>query len=141
MRERDLVNVVSYQRRNWLHALQHFHPRLGLAGFRSLGLETINKRLQALALRLLLFGMFCIEQFACGALLLEQGIAAAVKRELAAIEMKDLIDRRLEQIAIMADHYERARIIRKMILKPQCAFEIKIIGWLVQQEQVGSGKK
>ena len=36
---------------------------------------------------------------------------------------------------------DRARIVRKMIFQPQRAFEVEIIGRLIQQQQIGSGKE
>ena len=41
----------------------------------------------------------------------------------------------------MADHDHGARIIRQMILEPQRAFEIEIVGGLVQQQKVGRRKQ
>ena len=64
-----------------------------------------------------------------------------IERELALVEMQDLVDRGLQQVAIMADHDHRARIVREMILKPQRAFEIEIVGRLVEQQQIGRRKQ
>ncbi len=41
----------------------------------------------------------------------------------------------------MADHDHGARIIGQMVLKPQRAFEVEIVGRLVQQQQVGRRKQ
>ena len=63
------------------------------------------------------------------------------KRQLGAIQMQDLVDRGVKQVAVMADDDHRPRIIRQMILEPQCAFEIEIVGGLVQQQQIGRRKQ
>jgi hypothetical protein len=55
--------------------------------------------------------------------------------------MQDLVDRGVEQIAVMADDDHGARIVRQMVLQPQRAFEIEIVGGLVQQQQVGLGEQ
>src|SRR3569623_617002 len=55
--------------------------------------------------------------------------------------MQDLIDRGVEQIAVMADADDRARIVREMVLEPERAFEIEIVGRLVEQQQLGSGEQ
>ena len=50
--------------------------------------------------------------------------------------MQDLVDRGIEQVAVMADDDHRARIVRQMVFQPQRAFEIEIVGRLVQQQQI-----
>ena len=55
--------------------------------------------------------------------------------------MQDLVDRAFQQVAVVADHDHRARVIRKMILEPQRAFQIEIVGRLVQQQKVRRGKQ
>src|SRR6266404_3401835 len=55
--------------------------------------------------------------------------------------MEDLVYRGIEQIAVMADDDHRARIVREMVFKPQRAFEIEIVGRLVQQQEIGSPKQ
>ena len=112
-----------------------------LAGLRGLGLEAVDKGLQPLALVGLALGVLGIEHFARRALFLERRIGALVERQLAAIEMQDLVDGGVEQVAIMADDDHGARIVRQMIFQPQRAFEIEIVGGLVQQQQVGRRKQ
>ena len=75
--------------------------------------------------------MLGVQHLARGALFLERGIAALVERQLAAIEVQDLVDRGVEQIAVVADHDDGARIVGQMVFQPQRAFEIEIIGRLV----------
>src|SRR3954452_5287616 len=41
----------------------------------------------------------------------------------------------------MANDDHGARIVRQMIFKPQRAFQVEIIGRLVQQQKVGSGEQ
>ena len=55
--------------------------------------------------------------------------------------MQDGIDRAVEQIAVVADDDQGARIAREMILEPERAFEIEIVGRLVEQEQIGLGEQ
>ena len=136
-REDDLAHILRHQRGDRLHPFQHFDARLGLAGLRGLGLEAVDEGLQALAFVGLALGVLGIEHFARGALLFERGIGPLVERQLAAIEMQDLVDRGVEQVAIVADDDHGARIVRQMILEPQRAFEVEIVGRLVQQQQIG----
>ena len=120
---------------------QHLHARLRLARLGGLGLEAVDEGLQALALVVLLLGVLGVEHLARGALLLERRVAAAVERQLAALEMQDLVDRGVEQVAVMADDDHGARIVRQMVLQPQRAFEIEIVGRLVEQQQIGRGEQ
>ena len=55
--------------------------------------------------------------------------------------MDDRVDRGVEKIAIVADHDDGARIAREIALEPERAFEVEIVGRLVEQEQVGLGEE
>ena len=57
--------------------------------------------------------------------------------QLAAVEMQDLVDRGVEQVAVMRDDDDGARVVGEMVLEPQRAFEIEIVGRLIQQQEVG----
>ena len=85
--------------------------------------------------------MLGVEHLAGGALLLERRVGALVERQLGAIEVQDLVDRGVEQVTVMADDDHRARIVRQMILEPQRAFEVEVVGGLVQQQKVGRRKQ
>src|SRR5262249_13118331 len=120
---------------------EQLEPRLGLTRLRRLGAETIDERHDAAPLRLALLGELGIERLALFALALESGITAAVEGEPAAVEVKDAVDGAVEQIAIVADDHDGARIAREVILQPHRALEIEIVGRLVEQQQVGLGKQ
>ena len=85
--------------------------------------------------------MLGIEHFARGSLFFEGRIAAAVKRELAAVQMQDLVYRGVQQITVVADDNHGARIIGQVVLEPERSFEIEIVGRLIQQQKVGSRKQ
>src|SRR4029453_16468798 len=55
--------------------------------------------------------------------------------------MENLVHRSIEKIAVMAYDDHRARIVREMVFKPERAFEIEIVGRLVQQQEIGSRKQ
>ena len=71
-----------------------------------------------------------------GAQFLKSIISAAPEFELSLIKMQDLIDRLVQEIAIMADDDERVRIACEIIHQPERAFEIEVIRWLVEQEKI-----
>src|SRR5262245_6955374 len=90
---------------------------------------------------LLLLGQLGRELEALAALALETRVAAAIEGKLAGIEMQDPVDRIVEQIAIVTHDDQRARITRKVRLKPQRPFKIEVIGGLVEQQQIGLREK
>ena len=108
-----------------------------LAGLGGLGLEAIDKGLQPLAFVGLALGVLGVQHLARGALLLEGGVSALVERQFAAIEVQDLVDGGVEQVAVMADHDHGARIVGQMVFQPQRAFEVEVVGGLVEQQKVG----
>ena len=55
--------------------------------------------------------------------------------------MQDRVDRVVEQVAVMADDEHGVRIAREVVLQPQRAFEVEIVGRLVEQQQVGLGEQ
>ena len=108
-----------------------------LARLACLGTKTVDERLQMLALDLLLLDHFLVEQHALAPLAFEGGITAAIKFQLAAFERQDMPDSAVEQIPVMTDDDQCCRIASQMILQPECAFEIEIVGRLIKQQQVG----
>ena len=76
-----------------------------------------------------------------GARLDEGVVVAGIERELAVFEMQDEFGGRVQQVAVMADDQNRAAIALEIILQPQHAFEIEIVGRLVEQQQIGRGEQ
>ena len=62
-------------------------------------------------------------------------------RELALIEMQDGIDRLIQQVAVMAHQQNGVRIIADVALEPDRAFEIEIVGGLVEQQHIRRAKQ
>ena len=89
-----------------------------------------------LALLLLLLPGLGGEQPAPPPLLLEGAVIALVERQLAALEMQNMRGHVVEQIAVMADDDDARRIAREIVDEPERAFEIEIIGRLVEQQQI-----
>ena len=86
---------------------------------------------------------FCFDSTACcsRALALEARVIAAPERKLGIIEMQNVVGDGIEQVAVMADDEDRRRIAGEIIDQPERAFEIEIIGRLVEQQQVGRRKQ
>ena len=111
-------------------------PRLG-----RLGAEAVDEGLHVLALRILLLDHLLVEQQPLAPLPLELRIAAAIERELARLQRQNVPDRVVEQVAVVADDDHGLRIAGEVVLQPQRAFEVEIVGRLVEQQQIGLGKQ
>ncbi len=55
--------------------------------------------------------------------------------------MQDAVDRIVKEIAVVADNKHRVGISGDEVLEPQRAFEIEIIGRLVEKQNVGRSKQ
>ena len=94
-----------------------------------------------LARRFLLDAAFLLQLALLGKLALELVVAAAPEGQLLLVEMHDRVDRAVQQVAVVRDQKHRMRIFRDIVLKPQRAFEVEIVGRLVEQQQVGLRKE
>ncbi len=82
--------------------------------------------------RLLALLRLLVEHQAFAADAVELAEAAAVERELALVEVQDEVDRRVEQVAVVARDQHGVWIVPEIILHPQRAFEIEEVGGLVE---------
>ncbi len=89
-----------------------------------------------LALGHLLLPLLLLQGLPLAILPLEGIVAAAPERELPVDEMDDRADRGVQEIAVMADHNDGMRIAREIALEPKRAFEVEVVGRLVEKEQV-----
>ncbi|MCY1514172.1 hypothetical protein D9M68_487010 [compost metagenome] len=72
-----------------------------------------------------------------GALALERRIVARITLELAFVDVDDDVHYAIQEIAVVGDHDERARIALEPVFEPDNGIEVQVIGGLVQQQQVG----
>ncbi len=68
-------------------------------------------------------------------------VAAGIEIELALAQMQDGVDRIVEQLAVVADDQGGIRIFLQPRFEPQRAFEIEIVGRLVEQQKLGLGEQ
>ena len=124
-----------------LHLLERLDARLGLARLGRLGAEAVDEGLQVFAGRLLLDAALLLQLGLLGALALELVVAAAPEGQLLLVEMDDGVDGAVEQVAVMRDQEHGVRVFRDVGFEPQRAFEVEIVGRLVEQQQIGFGKQ
>ena len=55
--------------------------------------------------------------------------------------MQDVVDAGVEQLAVVADDQHGVRIAPEIVVEPEGAFEIEVVGRLVEEQQVGLGEQ
>ena len=120
-----------------LHLGEPLDARLGLGRLRSLGLEAGDEGLEPLALFVLGLGGLEVERELLAAHAVERVVIALPDVQLAVLEVEDVIDRGVQQVAVMADDEGRALVFGEVVLKPEGAFEVEVVGGLVEEEEVG----
>ncbi len=137
----DRLNVVLDHRGDRSHPLQRLDPGLRLLGLGGLRLEPVDKALQVLAGRVVLGLGLHLQLVVLGLLAFELVVAAAIEGKLLLVEMDDRIDGVVEHVAVVADDDDRVRITPHIILQPERAFEVEIVGRFVEQQQIGFGEE
>ena len=112
-------------------------PALHLGGMRGARLEPLDEldllgqhRLLAFELRLLLL----LVQLA---LLGVELVIAGIGVERAAVDLDDLVDDAVHELAVVAGHQQRAIVALEKLFEPDQAFEIEMVAWLVEQHRIG----
>ena len=125
------------RRTQLFHALQRLDPALRLAGLGRLSLEAGNVLFHVRALRLLLFvGLLLLGQ-AFGASAFEGRVAAAIQVQLALLDMGNMVNHGVEKITVVGDQQQGARVALQPAFEPENRVQIQVVGWLVEQQQVG----
>ncbi len=111
--------------------------RLRLRRLAGLGAEPVDELLQMRALGVLLGPRRRQQPGLFRAALLEVVVAAGIKFELAFAQMQNGVDRIVEKLAVVADDQRGMRIFLQPRFEPERAFEVEIVGRLVEQQQIG----
>ena len=61
---------------------------------------------------------------------------AAITNEFRVRDLHDAADKLIQKFAIVRDHDNRARIGPQIFLKPLQRFEIEMVGWFVEQQEI-----
>jgi hypothetical protein len=97
--------------------------------------------LQVLDLALLLRERRLLQREVRGALALERRVVAGVGLELVAVDVNDRLRDRVEEVAVVRDQEQRARVALEPVLEPQHRVEVEVVGRLVEQQQVGARRE
>ncbi len=128
--------LVRHRRLDFFHALDLLELALGLGGLGVLGPKPLDKfhHVRDFAL-LVLVGR---RQLRLRRLALRQVILiiAAVADQFAVANLQNMRDKLVEEIAVVRNHQNRARISPQIFLEPLQRFQVEMIGRLVQHQQV-----
>ena len=129
--------LAALRRLDALDLVELLDPALHLRGVRGARLEALDEldflgqhRLLALELGLLLL---LVQR----ALLLVEFVIAGIGRQRAAVDLDDLVDDAVDELAVVRGHQQRALVALQELLQPDQAFEIEMVARLVQQHHVG----
>ena len=135
--ELELHGLATPGRFHPFDLVQLLHPALDLGRVRRPRLEALDElhllgehRLLALELRLAL-------PLAQRPLLLVEIEVARIGGERPAVDLHDLADDAVHELAVMRRHQQRAVVLLEEILQPDQAFEVEMVGGLVEQHAVG----
>ena len=148
-RRAQLVGIgkVEGQRRvvrhlgDGLHLGQHLGTALCLLGGRGAGRVARDIVLQLGALRVLIRLGGGELRHPLGPLALERVVTARIERHLAALEVQDMVDDIVQEVALVADQQDRRAIGFEEILQPHHRFEVEVVRGFVEQQHVGRGEE
>ena len=121
-----------------LHPFQRLDSTLRLPGFGGLGPEAGDEAFQMGNFPLLLVIRRLLQGQSGGALCLEIGITAGVESDTLLINMGNMVNHAVEDIAVVGDEQQGAGISAQPLFQPQHRVEIKMVGRFIQQQQIGA---
>ena len=137
LREGEVNGLLFLRQFDALDLLQFLDPALHLLGLGRLVAEAVDEDFQLLdAIALVAIGGFELLQ-ALGLRVQIFFVVAAVKVNPLVPDLDDLVDGHVEKIAVVRDQHKSVGIVAEIFLQPVAGFEIKMVGGLVQQQQVG----
>ena len=141
LREGELGPRLVFRRADRLHLLQHLDARLRLFRLAGLCLEAVDEALQVRPAQILLLRRCRLHRPLRRPLPGELIVGAGIVGERAVLQMQDRADGAVEQPPVVADDDHRMRIPHQVILQPERAFQVQIVGRLVEQQVVGRGEQ
>ena len=128
--------LLFFRQLDALDLFQFLDPALHLLGLGGLIAEAVDEDFQLLdALALVAIGGFELLQALClGVQIL--CVIAVIKMNTLVPDLDNLVDGHVEKIAVVRDQHKGIGIVAEIFLQPVAGFEIKMVGRLVQQQQV-----
>ena len=63
-------------------------------------------------------------------------VGACVIGQVLAIEVQNTRDRAVQKLAVVADDQNRMRIAGQIVLEPERTFEVQVVGWFVEEQEI-----
>ena len=120
-----------------LDLLERLHAALDLPGLGGVGREAVDEPLLLGEHRLLPRVRGLAVGLADGALALVEVVVARVHRDLAAVDLGDLRDDAVHEVAVVAGHQQRRGLRLEERLEPDDRLDVQVVGRLVHQQDVG----
>ena len=136
LRKRKSGNAVGNDGVDDVHLLDSFQAALRLARLAGGGAKTVDEFHHLRFLRLLLVVHCLLVQHFFGAAAFILVVIAGVLHQFPVIEMQDMIDRLVQNVAVVADDDQRFAVTHQEIFKPDKRLEIQMVGGFVQQQHV-----
>ena len=137
LRKGEVNGLFFLRQLDALDLLQFLDPALHLLGLGRLVAEAVDEDFQLLdALALVAIGGFELLQALCLRVQILR-VIAVVKMNALVPDLDNLVDGHVEKIAVVRDQHKSVGIVAEIFLQPVAGFEIKMVGGLVQQQQVG----
>ena len=135
--EVELHDPALLRQLDLLDLLERLHPALHLRGLRRVRGKPLDEPLLLREHRLLPG----VRRFAVGladrALALVEIVVARVDRDLAAVDLGDLRDDAIHELAVVRRHQQRARTRLQERFEPDDRLDVEVVGRLVHQQHVG----
>ena len=120
-----------------LHFLELTHTILHLLGFRRLVAKTFDECLHMGNFLLLLLSLLAQQFKTLFALRQISRVIAFVELNVSQIDLSNAINHVVQELAVVAYHNHASGITAQEALKPLHAFEIEVVGGLVEKEHFG----
>ena len=139
-RDLDLLEVeLAGLLRLGRHLLVALQPGLAL-GLPGLGARPHPRQLVLQPL-LQLGVLAALHREALGLLLQVRRVVALVRVGAAAVELEDPLGDVVQEVPVVGDGEDRARVLGEVLLEPLHALGVEVVGRLVEQQQVGLGQQ
>ena len=93
------------------------------------------------ALLILLPLVLLLDRLLFAPLLLEAGVVPGPQRQLGMVQVQDVVADGIQQLTVVADDEDGRRVALEVLDEPERAFEIEIVGRLVEEQQVRLGEQ
>ena len=124
-----------------LEPVERLETALRLPGLAGLGAEAGDETTDVGDLALLTLEHRLLHGEPSGALLFERRVVARIKNELSCLDVRDVRDAGIEEVAIVRYHEQGAAIGREPALEPHHGIEVQVVGGFVEQQQVGAAQQ